>query len=77
MAYYRPQREMRQVALEPAATALLLIDVQNYNCDRKGALYSGISDEELRVTRPRQPTAIGRHGPADRTNPTAPSGTRL
>lgn len=41
MAYYRPEPERRQAALVQSQSALLFIDVQNYNCSTSGALYGG------------------------------------
>jgi ureidoacrylate peracid hydrolase len=36
----------REVEIEPARTTLLLVDVQNYNCSRKGGEYAHLSDAE-------------------------------
>ncbi len=35
----------RDVPIDPSNTALLIIDVQNYNCDRSGGEYAGIAAE--------------------------------
>jgi ureidoacrylate peracid hydrolase len=37
----------REVAIEPRHTALLFIDVQNYNCDRDGGEYAGLAAAEF------------------------------
>jgi ureidoacrylate peracid hydrolase len=37
----------REVAVEPAQTALLFVDVQNYNCTRDGGEYAGIDAAEM------------------------------
>jgi len=37
----------REIPIEPRAAALLLIDVQNYNCDRGGSEYAGIPEAEF------------------------------
>ncbi|KAG2436168.1 hypothetical protein HYH02_011672 [Chlamydomonas schloesseri] len=40
MAYYLPQRHLRQEPiLDASKCAVLFIDVQNYNCHRSGAIY--------------------------------------
>ncbi len=39
MAYYAPNTLFRQIPVIPQHAVLLFIDVQNYNCSRKGALY--------------------------------------
>jgi ureidoacrylate peracid hydrolase len=39
MAYFRPQTELRQVALDVEHSALLFVDTQIYNCSREGAIY--------------------------------------
>lgn len=36
----------RDVEIEPAHTALLLVDLQNYNCTQKGGEYAGLDPEE-------------------------------
>jgi ureidoacrylate peracid hydrolase len=36
----------REVEIEPAHTALLVVDVQNYNCTRDGGEYAGLSAAE-------------------------------
>jgi ureidoacrylate peracid hydrolase len=36
----------REIAIEPAQTALLFVDVQNYNCTRGGGEYAHLSDSE-------------------------------
>ncbi|KAG2428914.1 hypothetical protein HXX76_011159 [Chlamydomonas incerta] len=49
MAYYQPQRHLRQEPIQDASKCVVLfIDVQNYNCHRGGAIYKqeGKSDEE-------------------------------
>lgn len=53
MAYYWPQAEGRQAALDPAAAALLFIDVQNYNCSRQGAIYRSLAPKQQQVPRAR------------------------
>ncbi|KAL4459202.1 hypothetical protein ABPG75_014081 [Micractinium tetrahymenae] len=52
MAYYRPETQLRQSALQPGATALLFIDVQRYNCSKDGAIYQGLSEEERQASGP-------------------------
>ena len=49
MARYEPRPHLREAAIDPSKTALLLIDVQNFNCDPKGALYarSTTTDDDL------------------------------
>ncbi len=37
----------REVPIEPHQTAILFIDVQNYNCDRNGGEYAGIPEAEF------------------------------
>lgn len=37
----------RDVPIQPASSALLLIDVQNFCCHRNGGEYSGLSDTEF------------------------------
>jgi ureidoacrylate peracid hydrolase len=37
----------REVPVEPAHTALLFVDVQNYNCTREGGEYAGLSALEM------------------------------
>jgi ureidoacrylate peracid hydrolase len=37
----------REVAVEPRMTAVLFVDVQNYNCDRNGGEYAGIGADEF------------------------------
>ena len=49
MAFYRPDTAPRQAALVPAAAALLFIDVQNYNCSKKGAIFQGLPEEAQQV----------------------------
>ena len=50
MAYYLPEKHLREVAIPSASsTALLFIDVQNYNCSRDGAIYMSMSDTEKEV----------------------------
>ncbi len=36
----------REIAIEPARTALLFVDVQNYNCSRDGGEYAHLSEAE-------------------------------
>lgn len=49
-AYYNPAPHLREVAIaSPSATAVLFIDVQNYNCHRAGAIYRHYSSAELEV----------------------------
>jgi ureidoacrylate peracid hydrolase len=36
----------REIAIEPARTTLLFVDVQNYNCSRDGGEYAHLSDAE-------------------------------
>lgn len=50
MAYYRPVEGAREIPVNPAETALLFIDVQNFNCNIKGALMASMSPEKLQVT---------------------------
>lgn len=40
----------RNIALEPAVSALLFIDVQNFNCSRNGGKFSHLSPEGLEKT---------------------------
>ena len=47
VAYYRPQREQRQAVLVPGQSALLFVDVQNYNCSKQGAMYAAVAAEDL------------------------------
>jgi len=35
----------REIEIEPACTALLFVDVQNYNCSRAGGEYAGLDAE--------------------------------
>jgi ureidoacrylate peracid hydrolase len=37
----------REVAIEPQQTAVLFVDVQNYNCDRNGGEYAGLGAAEF------------------------------
>ncbi|KAK9843806.1 hypothetical protein WJX81_007101 [Elliptochloris bilobata] len=37
-AYCKPQRHLREAALVPRDSALLFVDVQNYNCSLQGAI---------------------------------------
>ena len=46
-ALYSPQPHLRERACDPAKTCLLLVDVQNFNCERKGALYAHLSEQQL------------------------------
>jgi ureidoacrylate peracid hydrolase len=39
----------RDVPIEPRHTAVLFIDVQNYNCDVRGAEYAGMSEAEIKT----------------------------
>ncbi len=34
----------REIAIEPARTALLFVDVQNYNCSRDGGEYAHLRE---------------------------------
>ncbi len=52
MAYYRPATTGRQAPLVPAASALLFIDVQNYNCHRDGAIYRSLTQQQKQVRTP-------------------------
>ena len=54
MSFFSPCVQLRHTKLNPETTALLLIDIQNYNCSRKGSIYTsrfhndeeGFEDEE-------------------------------
>lgn len=48
-AFYRPEAHRRQAALEPHQAALLFIDVQNYNCSKRGAIFQSLSPQEQAV----------------------------
>lgn len=49
-AAYTPQASLRQAAIkDPKQAAVCVIDVQNYNCDRRGAIYAQHSAEVLEV----------------------------
>lgn len=50
MSYYRPETHRRQAVLVPSQSALLFIDVQNYNCNKQGAIYTSLSEEERQVS---------------------------
>jgi len=39
--------QSREIPIEPAHTALLFVDVQNYNCSRNGGEYANLSAAEL------------------------------
>ena len=39
----------RDVAIDPAHTALLFVDVQNYNCHRSGGEYAGIEPPSMQA----------------------------
>jgi ureidoacrylate peracid hydrolase len=39
----------RDIPIEPSQAAILFIDVQNYNCDRRGGEYAGIDDGEMEL----------------------------
>jgi nicotinamidase-related amidase len=47
MASYNPQPSLRERAINPSKTCLLLVDIQNYNCSKQGALYAHLSEEQL------------------------------
>lgn len=51
MAVYQPQRLLREVAVDPRQAAVLFIDVQNFNCDKRGAMYRSYTPQELEVRR--------------------------
>ena len=38
----------RDIPIEPAHTALLIVDVQKYNCTWEGSEYADLSEEEKR-----------------------------
>ncbi len=40
------QRLSREIEVEPAQTALLFVDVQNYNCSRDGGEYAQLDESE-------------------------------
>lgn len=44
VAAYRPRKELREVPVDPASTALLVIDVQNYTCHKRGALVQTVGE---------------------------------
>lgn len=50
MAFYRPETGPRQAALHPPASALLIVDVQRYNCSKNGAIYQSLSEEERQAS---------------------------
>lgn len=49
MAYYRPVENAREIPVKPSETALLFIDVQNFNCNVQGALHANMSPQQLQV----------------------------
>ncbi|KAG2482014.1 hypothetical protein HYH03_019038 [Edaphochlamys debaryana] len=52
MAYYRPQKHLREVPItDPKSAAVLFIDTQNFNCHRDGAIYK-TDDGEARAEDP-------------------------
>jgi isochorismate hydrolase len=49
-AWYNPNPGAREVGItDPSRAALLIIDVQNYNCHRAGAIYRYYSSDEVEV----------------------------
>jgi hypothetical protein len=48
-AYYQPQPMLREVAIDPAQSVVLFVDIQNYNCHRDGAMYHAYNKAEIEV----------------------------
>ena len=48
MAHYRPQTDLREAPFT-SATAVVFIDIQNYNCHVNGAIYKSLTEEEKNV----------------------------
>jgi nicotinamidase-related amidase len=47
MAFYKPDKQSREVPLQSKeTTALIFIDTQIYNCDRAGAIYQSLTEAE-------------------------------
>eukprot|EP01024_Parvocaulis_polyphysoides_P016887 TRINITY_DN17485_c1_g2_i3.p2 TRINITY_DN17485_c1_g2~~TRINITY_DN17485_c1_g2_i3.p2 ORF type:complete len:230 (-),score=5.97 TRINITY_DN17485_c1_g2_i3:77-766(-) len=44
---FTPQPEIRQKCVVPVQTALLFIDLQNYNCNKQGALFASQTEQQL------------------------------
>lgn len=42
-----PQPTSREIATQPGHTALLLVDTQNYNCNRAGGQYTGLAPADF------------------------------
>ena len=77
MAFYRPEAHRRQAELEPAAAALLFIDVQRYNCSHEGAIYQSLSEEQRSVRGRARQWQGGRAGASCAAQPLATCNSSL
>ena len=60
MAYYNPQIDRREAAVNLRSAAVLFIDIQNYNCHRGGAIFRYFSPAQLEVRlNPVSPYSLG------------------
>lgn len=46
MAFYRPDTSLRESALAEGSSAILFVDVQNFNCSKSGAIYRNSLEEQ-------------------------------